>query len=92
MADFGTIGSCPFGRLDAQSLNQSTDSAQQHREHDTSSLDQAYSRYQRALRHAFDHARAGRLLNASQSLMEISEWLVSNAQDLGMSGSVFPLS
>lgn len=91
MADFGAIGPCASNRLDAQPLNQSTESGQQHPEQDFSCLDQAYAQYQRALRNTFDHARAGRLLDASRSLLEISEWLVTNAQDLGMFGSFLPI-
>jgi hypothetical protein len=47
------------------------------------SLDAAYGRYQQALRTTFEYARAGRLVEASRSLLEISEWLVGNARELG---------
>lgn len=50
---------------------------------DPSSLEEAYSYYQRALRNTFDHTRAGRLVEASRLLLEISEWLVTHARDLG---------
>ncbi|KAJ5376378.1 hypothetical protein N7509_013264 [Penicillium cosmopolitanum] len=45
---------------------------------------EAYAQYRRALRSTFDHTRAGRLVEASRSLLEISEWLVANARDLGI--------
>ncbi|KAJ6151055.1 hypothetical protein N7470_007649 [Penicillium chermesinum] len=47
-------------------------------------LEEAYAQYQQALRSTFDHTRAGRLVEASRSLLEISEWLVTNARDLGL--------
>lgn len=47
------------------------------------SVDEAFSQYQQALRSTFDQSRAGRLVEASRSLLGISEWLVDNAWDLG---------
>ena len=46
-------------------------------------LSEAYGQFQRALRGTFDQTRTGRLVEASRSLLEISEWLVTNARDLG---------
>lgn len=46
-------------------------------------LDEAYKQFQRALRSILDHSRAGRLVEAGRSLLEISEWLVTNARELG---------
>lgn len=43
-----------------------------------------YRQLQRALRGTLDHTRAGRLVEASRSLLEISEWLVAGARELGM--------
>lgn len=83
MTNFTSIGTCSTNRIDAQPMNQSTESPPQP-DHYPSSLEEAYSQYQRALRITFDHTRAGRLLDASRSLLEISEWLVTNARDLGM--------
>lgn len=57
---------------------------QQERSQEAASSDDAYSQYQQALRMAFDHTRAGRLVDASQSLLEISEWLVCNSRELGV--------
>ncbi|GES62861.1 37S ribosomal protein S9, mitochondrial [Aspergillus terreus] len=47
-------------------------------------LSEAYGQFQRALRGTFDQTRIGRLVEASRSLLEISEWLVTNARDLGI--------
>jgi len=77
MFDYSPIGQ--LGRLDAP-LNQD-DAPRQ--EQDSQSVDEAFSQYQQALRSTFDHTRAGRLIDASRSLLEISEWLVTNARDLG---------
>ncbi|EDN04567.1 predicted protein [Histoplasma mississippiense (nom. inval.)] len=50
----------------------------------SSRFDDAYIQYQRALRETFESTRSGRLLDASQSLLEISEWLLGNATELGL--------
>ncbi|KAK2791726.1 hypothetical protein FQN52_004642 [Onygenales sp. PD_12] len=50
----------------------------------SSGFDDAYNQYQQALRQTFENTRAGRLAEASQSLLEISEWLLGNAADLGL--------
>ncbi|KAJ5600321.1 hypothetical protein N7450_001388 [Penicillium hetheringtonii] len=81
MSDFTPIGPTS-GRLEPPS-QQPEDSSRQSLV-DPSSLDEAYARYQRALRSTFDHTRAGRLVEASRSLLEISGWLVANARDLGI--------
>ena len=43
----------------------------------------AYNQYQHALKQTFENTRQGQLLEASQSLLDISEWLLGHAQDLG---------
>ncbi|RAL02769.1 uncharacterized protein BO80DRAFT_351498, partial [Aspergillus ibericus CBS 121593] len=43
-----------------------------------------YAQFQHALRETFNSTRAGRLVEASSSLLQISEWLVANARDLGI--------
>ncbi|KAL4918035.1 hypothetical protein BDW62DRAFT_217720 [Aspergillus aurantiobrunneus] len=43
-----------------------------------------YRQFQRALRGTIDHTRAGRLVEASRSLLDISEWLVASARELGI--------
>lgn len=85
MADFTSIGTGSSGQP-VQQEQQQVDPSQQS-EADPSSLAQAYAQYQRALRITFDQTRAGRLVEASGSLLEISEWLVTNARDLGRFGS-----
>ena len=42
-----------------------------------------YSQYQRALRVTNENAARGRLVEAGESLLEISEWLLGNAEGLG---------
>ncbi|KAK2764890.1 hypothetical protein FQN54_008587 [Arachnomyces sp. PD_36] len=51
---------------------------------ESSNYDDAYNQYQQALRQTFENTRCGRLVDASQSLLEISEWLLGNAVDLGL--------
>lgn len=77
MTDFPPVGAAPASRLEASADPSQLPSS------DPSSLDEAYAQYQRALRSTFDQTRAGRLVEASRSLLEISEWLVTNARDLG---------
>ncbi|KAI9850684.1 MAG: hypothetical protein M1838_005248 [Thelocarpon superellum] len=50
----------------------------------TSSYEDAYDQYQIALKRTFEHTRDGRLVEAGQSLLEISEWLLSHAVELGL--------
>jgi hypothetical protein len=85
MADFTPIGTGSSAQPVQQEQQQVGPSQQS--ETDPSSLEQAYAQYQRALRSTFDQTRAGRLVEASGSLLEISEWLVTNARDLGRFGS-----
>ena len=49
----------------------------------SSSYDDAYEQYQIALRRTFENTRNGQLVEAGQSLLEISEWLLSHAVELG---------
>jgi hypothetical protein len=73
MAEFSSIGS--------ETL------PQQEYTHDVSGYDDAYNaaynQYQQALKQTFENTRDGRLVEASQSLLDISEWLLGHAQDLG---------
>ncbi|KAJ5302166.1 hypothetical protein N7508_007029 [Penicillium antarcticum] len=69
-----TIGPESMNRLEPELSLQS----------DPSNLEEAVGRYQRFLRRTFDQTRAGRLVEAGGLLLEISEWLVTNARDLGL--------
>lgn len=80
MTDFSSIGAAPTSRVEPPADASQMPSA------DPSGLDEAYTQYQRAIRSTFDQTRAGRLVEASRSLLEISEWLVTNARDLGRFG------
>lgn len=46
-------------------------------------FDRAYAQYQEALRQTFENTREGRLVEAGQSLLEISDWLLRAADELG---------
>ncbi|OAX79327.1 hypothetical protein ACJ72_06354 [Emergomyces africanus] len=50
-----------------------------------SNFDDAYHQYQQALRQTFENTKSGRLVDASESLLEISAWLLGNATELGLS-------
>ncbi|PQE16580.1 37S ribosomal S9 protein [Rutstroemia sp. NJR-2017a BBW] len=47
-------------------------------------MEEAYSTYQAALKQIFKNIIDGRLAEASQSLLEVSEWLLGHVQDLGL--------
>jgi hypothetical protein len=51
-------------------------------------MEAAYTTYQTALKEIFQNIINGRLGEASQSLLEVSEWLLGHVGDLGM----FPIS
>ncbi|KAI1823365.1 hypothetical protein F4861DRAFT_540119 [Xylaria intraflava] len=47
-------------------------------------LNDAYARYQNALRDVFTNIRNGMLRTASHSLLEVSQWLLANVSELGL--------
>lgn len=67
--------------------NVATESLQpqaQETQRETPNVDDGYNQYQQTLRQTFEYTRAGQLVEASHSLLEISEWLISNVSQLGM--------
>ncbi|KAF7162220.1 hypothetical protein CNMCM5623_007615 [Aspergillus felis] len=89
MAEFTPVGTT-VRRLEQPAMSQqqqhhhSQQQQQQHVTVDSTNWNEEYGRFQRALRSTFDHIRAGRLVEAGRSLLEISEWLVTNARELGI--------
>ncbi|KAL2871297.1 uncharacterized protein BJX67DRAFT_158323 [Aspergillus lucknowensis] len=75
MADMTAVGAAgqqhPSSHSQTQTLSEPPPSAE------------PYRQFQRALRGAVNHTRAGRLVEASRSLLDISEWLVASARELG---------
>lgn len=53
---------------------------------DTSTFDRLHGEYQVALKRTFESTCAGRLAEAGRSLLEISEWLLGHAGELGRLG------
>ncbi|PYI27301.1 hypothetical protein BP00DRAFT_439300 [Aspergillus indologenus CBS 114.80] len=53
-------------------------------EFQSANVREVYAQFQQAVQGTFDNTRAGRLVEASRSLLEISEWLVTNARELGV--------
>ena len=49
------------------------------------SFDQLHGEYQEEIKRTFESIRAGRLAEAGRSLLEISEWLLGHASELGRS-------
>jgi hypothetical protein len=56
---------------------------QQNEEELSRCLDEEFAQYGISLRTAFAHIHAGRLMDASRPLLEISKWLVTNVEGLG---------
>jgi hypothetical protein len=55
-----------------------------------SGMEAAYTSYQTALKEVFQNILNGRLSEASQSLLNVSEWLLGHVQDLGGSFNFLP--
>jgi hypothetical protein len=55
----------------------------------TTDVDTAYRQYQQSLVAAFEHTRAGQLVRAKRLVIEISTWLVDNAQAFGKNTCLF---
>lgn len=83
LAEFTPMEIGSSTRLDPSALSSGLDqpAIECHLKSLTDPLD--HPEYQRALCSTFDRIRAGRLIEASKSLLKISEWLVTNARDLG---------
>jgi hypothetical protein len=47
-------------------------------------LDEAYASYQSALKEIFQNIRNGVLASASESLLGVSDWLLTHVVELGM--------
>ena len=83
MTDFTTVAAT--ARLEQQSPPQQQHHMAAASECMNLNLGEAYNQFEQALRGTFDHSRSGRLVEANRSLLEISEWLVANARELGKS-------
>lgn len=59
-------------------------------EYGPSGLDEAYNSYQSALKEIFLNIRNGMLVEASSSLLRVSEWLLSHVGELGEQTSTTP--
>ncbi|KAL7268452.1 hypothetical protein RUND412_008925 [Rhizina undulata] len=64
--------------------SESVDDSEFAQQHHAAALDDAYNRYQTALKQTFQNMRGGRLVEAGASLLTISDWLLSNAVELGL--------
>ncbi|KAL9610329.1 MAG: hypothetical protein Q9167_004960 [Letrouitia subvulpina] len=75
-----------FPTASAEYQSATADVAEQ-QEQDSSTFDMAYNQYQEALKQTFEYSSKGRLPEAGQSLLEITEWLLGHASELGNSPS-----
>lgn len=53
-------------------------------------LNQAYTQYQDALKEIYKNIRDGALVSASESLLSVSEWLLSHVHELGKEPPLLP--
>ncbi|KAI9700447.1 MAG: hypothetical protein M1836_002462 [Candelina mexicana] len=51
---------------------------------ESANYDDAYNQYQNALKQTFENTRNGRIVEAGHSLLEISNWLLGHAAELGL--------
>jgi hypothetical protein len=65
------------------SMTQGSGEVMEEEEYGSCGLDEAYNSYQTALKEIFQNIRNGMLVEASSSLLEVSEWLLSHVGELG---------
>lgn len=56
-----------------------------------SAMEHAHGEYLRAVKSTFENTRAGKLVEAGHSLLDLSGWLIQNASQLGWSGASMKL-
>ncbi|KAI2643449.1 hypothetical protein GGS21DRAFT_15739 [Xylaria nigripes] len=78
----------PLGSIQAdaseQSMEEPENPASTSIYNNTNEMNEAYARYQSALRDIFSSIRNGSLRSAGHSLMEISRWLLAHVVELGL--------
>ena len=67
-----------------QSQHQQSASLPQPQQNTSQAMDDAYKQYQDAIRSTFMDTRDGNLVDAGDTLLAVSDWLLSNAVDLGL--------
>lgn len=82
-------GMAEFAQQGAPELLEHPELAQEPSQ-EPSSFDDAYNQYQNALRQTFENTRGGRLVEAGQSLLDISGWLLGHAEELGETSRPIP--
>ncbi|KAK3079843.1 hypothetical protein LTS18_003766, partial [Coniosporium uncinatum] len=74
----------PSGMQDPTQGNQGVYGQQGYSQQSASELDHAWAKYQAELRRTFECVRDGRLSEGGELLIKISDWLLPNAENLGM--------
>jgi len=84
MLSYSAGGMATMGGLGPQATSSAADVTMEEQEYPASSgLDEAYASYQTALKEIFRNIQAGALTTASESLLNVSEWLLSHVTELG---------
>jgi hypothetical protein len=73
----------PGGMAQMTSMTQGPAEPMEEEDYAGSGLDEAYNTYQNALKEIFQNIRNGILVDASQSLVDVSDWLLSHVGELG---------
>jgi len=76
-------GMAAMGGMAAQATSTPADVRMEEEYPSSGGLDQAYTSYQSALKEIFQNIRNGVLATASESLLSVSDWLLSHVADLG---------
>ncbi|KAJ9142718.1 hypothetical protein NKR23_g7046 [Pleurostoma richardsiae] len=74
----------PIGTLTTQTQSPTDASMEGQAYQPSTGLDEAYASYQSALREIFQNIRSGILGTASESLLRVSDWLLSHVSELGL--------
>ncbi|KAK4215907.1 hypothetical protein QBC37DRAFT_280556 [Rhypophila decipiens] len=84
LQSYTASGIAALGQMPAQSASASDVRMDDDYPGAASGLDQAYTSYQSALKEIFRNIRSGTLATASDSLLSVSDWLLSHVTDLGL--------
>jgi hypothetical protein len=86
-------GMAAMGGMAAAQSTQAADVSMEEQEYPApGGLDEAYASYQSALKEIFQNVRNGVLAPASDSLLHVSDWLLSHVVELGRRTSTLTLS
>ncbi|KAK3370165.1 hypothetical protein B0H63DRAFT_309494 [Podospora didyma] len=84
LQNYSTTGMTSIGAMAAAQSTPTSDVRMEEEYPSSGGLDEAYASYQTALKEIFLNIRSGGLATASESLLNVSDWLLSHVSDLGL--------